>query len=76
MVYHIGSHGWAWVRRGVGVHLNGCCLLLPDLFGVAEFNIGPFLHKLGVALQEINAPTGVFLQVLKLVLKQQHRENK
>ena len=63
-------------RSGVAVEYTSFTSLLPDLFGVAEFNVGPLLHKLGVALQEINAPAGVLLQVLKLVLKQQHRKDK
>lgn len=43
---------------------------LPDLFGVAQLNISSLFNKLGVSLQEVNSPAGVFLQIIKLILNQ------
>lgn len=42
---------------------------VPDLFGVAQLDVCPLLNKLGVSLQEVNAPARVFFQVIKLILK-------
>lgn len=50
---------------GVGVRT------VPDLFGVAQLNVGALFYKLGVSLQEVDSPARVFLQVIKLILKQQ-----
>ena len=42
---------------------------VPDLFGIAELDLRPLLHKLAVAFHKLNAPVGVLLQVIKLVLE-------
>lgn len=44
-------------------------LPLPDLFGVAQLDVGALLDELGVSLQEVDAPTGGLLQVVELILK-------
>lgn len=43
--------------------------MLPDLFGIAELNVCSLFNKLGVSLQEVDAPAGVFFQAIKLILK-------
>lgn len=43
--------------------------MLPDLFGIAQLNVCSLFNKLGVSLQEVNAPAGVFFQAIKLILK-------
>lgn len=44
---------------------------LPHLFGVAQLDVGALFSELRVSLQEVDPPAGVFLQILKLILKQQ-----
>lgn len=41
---------------------------LPDLFGVAQLDVGPLFDELCVFLQEVDAPAGVLLQVVELIL--------
>lgn len=43
--------------------------MLPDLFGIAQLNVCSLFNKLGVSLQEVNPPAGVFFQAIKLILK-------
>lgn len=41
---------------------------LPQLFCIVLLNLQPFLHELCIALQEVDAPLRVLVEVLELVL--------
>lgn len=47
---------------------------VPDLFGVTQLDVSSLFNKLGVSLQEVDSPTGVFFQVIKLILE--HKKSK
>lgn len=49
-------------------------MLVPELFSVAQLDVGSLFNKLGVSLQEVDSPAGVFLQVIKLILKHKTRQ--
>lgn len=49
---------------------------LPQLFCIVLLYLQPFLHKLCIALQEVDAPLRVLVEVLKLVLREEVREHR
>lgn len=49
---------------------------VPDLLSIAQLDVGSLSHKLGVFLQEVYPPAGVFLQVVKLILKHKTRQKR
>lgn len=42
---------------------------LLDLFGIAQLYISSLFHEFGVSFEEVDSPAGVFLKVIKLILK-------
>lgn len=48
----------------------------PQLFCIVLLYLQPFLHKLCIALQEVDAPLSVLVEVLKLVLREEEREHR
>lgn len=48
----------------------------PQLLCIVLLDLQPFLHKLCIALQEVDAPLRVLVKVLKLVLWEEVQEHR
>lgn len=68
-----GTHS---TRHGPRVNAGLLMEYSPQLFCIVLLYLQPFLHKLCIALQEVDAPLRVLVKVLKLVLWEEVREHR
>lgn len=68
-----GTHS---TRRRPRVNAGLLMEYSPQLFCIVLLYLQPFLHKLCIALQEVDAPLRVLVKVLELVLWEEEREHR